>query len=100
MYSTSHLFFFGDLNFRISLPKTHPLTQQLKESTAQILGSESAREELKEYDQLLVERRKGNAFVGLKDGKFWKFQCSYKYQLGEVDKYRYMIPQRYDTPLF
>jgi len=51
------------------------------------LNSESTREELKEYDQLLVERRKGNAFIGLKDGEFWKFQCSYKYKLGEVDKY-------------
>jgi len=87
MYSTSHLFFFGDLNFRVSLPKAHPRKQQLKLSAAETLNSESTREELKEYDQLLVERRKGTAFIGLKDGEFWKFQCSYKYKLGEVDKY-------------
>jgi hypothetical protein len=73
------------------LPETHPLAQQLKTSTAETLNKESIREELKEYDQLLLERRKGTAFVGLKDGEFWKFQCSYKYQLGEVDKYRYSI---------
>ena len=88
MYSTSHLFFFGDLNFRVSLPKAHPLVQRLKESPAEALNSENKREEVKEFDQLLLERRKGNSFVGLKDGEFWKFQCSYKYQLGEVDKYR------------
>ncbi|KIM79740.1 hypothetical protein PILCRDRAFT_98152 [Piloderma croceum F 1598] len=87
MYSTSHLFFLGDLNFRVSLPEPHPLSQQLKTSTAETLNKESTREELKEYDQLLRERRKGSAFIGLKDGEFWKFQCSYKYQLGAVDKY-------------
>lgn len=92
MYSTSHLFFLGDLNFRVSLPEPHPLTQQLKTSTAETLNKESTRKELKEYDQLLRERRKGSAFIGLKDGEFWKFQCSYKYQLGAVDKYRYLMP--------
>ena len=71
----------------------HPLSRQLEASAADILNSENKREELKEFDQLLIERRKGNAFIGLKDGEFWKFKCSYKYQLGEVDKYRYMISQ-------
>jgi hypothetical protein len=90
MYSTSHLFFLGDLNFRLSLPEEHPLALQLKASPAETLNKESTREELKEYDQLHIERRKGTAFIGLKDGEFWKFQCSYKYKLGEVDKYRYV----------
>lgn len=49
---------------------------------------ESVREDLKEYDQLIIERdQKGSAFVGLREGDFWKFKCSYKYKLGEVDKY-------------
>jgi len=26
-------------------------------------------------------------FFGLREGDFWKFKCSYKYELGHVDKY-------------
>lgn len=89
IYDTSHLFFLGDLNFRVSLPKTHALVENLKgPRTNDTLSSEAIREQLKEYDQLLIERRKRNVFIGLKEGEFWKFQCSYKYQLGHVDKYR------------
>lgn len=40
-----------------------------------------------EYDQLTREVRKGNIFQGLHEGDFWKFKCSYKYQIGEVDQY-------------
>ena len=41
------------------------------------LDSESKREELKEYDQLRVEQKKGTVFVGLREGEFWKFKvCS------------------------
>lgn len=84
IYATSHLFFLGDLNFRVSLPPAHPLTGMVAESVHQ----EDMREQLKEHDQLIVERRKGTVFQGLREGDFWKFQCSYKYKLGEVDKYR------------
>ncbi|KZP12567.1 inositol polyphosphate phosphatase [Athelia psychrophila] len=83
IYATSHLFFLGDLNFRVSLPPAHPLTGMVAESVHQ----EDMREQLKEHDQLIVERRKGTVFQGLREGDFWKFQCSYKYKLGEVDKY-------------
>ena len=89
LYETSHLFLLGDLNFRIVLPKTHPLYD--KEKTAEFsraIESEKSREELKEFDQLMIEKRKGNIFIGLREGDFWKFKCSYKYELGEVDKYR------------
>jgi hypothetical protein len=34
------------------------------------------------------ERRKGSVFVGLKEGEFWQFKCSYKYLNGEIDRYR------------
>ncbi|CAA7271570.1 unnamed protein product [Cyclocybe aegerita] len=88
LYDTSHLFLLGDLNFRLELPITHPLHPRcLTGDFSQAIESETAREELKEYDQLTVEKRKGNIFVGLREGDFWKFKCSYKYQLGEVDKY-------------
>ncbi|KZT26393.1 DNase I-like protein [Neolentinus lepideus HHB14362 ss-1] len=88
MYSTSHLFFFGDLNFRVSLPPSHPL-QGLKNRAefVKALDSDADRQSLKEYDQLLVERTKGSAFVGLREGEFWRFKCTYKHQLGEVEKY-------------
>lgn len=88
MYSTSHLFFFGDLNFRVSLPSSHPLSGITKRADfVKALESEADRESLKEHDQLLLEKSKGSAFVGLREGQFWKFKCTYKHQLGEVEKY-------------
>ncbi|KAJ3571059.1 hypothetical protein NP233_g4003 [Leucocoprinus birnbaumii] len=88
IYGTSHLFFLGDLNYRLELPKTHPqyAISRLPEFT-KALSSEKIREELKEYDQLTIEKRKGNVFIALHEGEFWKFKCSYKYKLGQVDKY-------------
>ena len=58
VYSTSHLFWFGDLNFRIVLPPDHRLAQGASTSTdlARVLEQESVREELKKYDQLYLER--------------------------------------------
>lgn len=75
IYDTSHLFFFGDLNFRLDLPETHPLYGPDKQQALiSALHNESEREELKEYDQLRVEHKKGTAFVGLREGEFWKFK--------------------------
>lgn len=89
LYASSHLFFLGDLNFRLAIPPSHPLSVITKEPEfAEALSSEKTREELKEFDQLLVEKRKGSVLVGLREGDFWKFKCSYKCQIGEVDKYR------------
>ncbi|KAI0093845.1 skeletal muscle/kidney enriched inositol 5-phosphatase [Irpex rosettiformis] len=89
IYSTSHLFFFGDLNFRLDLPENHVLSRTSPEiGFGQLLEQDHVREDLKQYDQLLVERdQKHSAFVGLREGEFWRFKCSYKYILGEVDKY-------------
>ncbi|KAJ6597068.1 inositol polyphosphate phosphatase [Mycena vulgaris] len=88
LYDTSHLFLLGDLNFRVVLPPDHPL-KGASAAIGQALSHQSARDALKEYDQLLLERRDpaSRAFVGLREGDFWKFKCSYKYHLGEVDKY-------------
>ena len=93
MYDTSHLFWFGDLNFRIALPPEHALAQGASASgdLARVLEQESVRAELKEYDQLVIERDvKGTIFQSFREGEFWKFKCSYKYRLGEVDKYEYV----------
>jgi len=88
MYGTSHLFFFGDLNFRLAIPPSHPLATQSLTELAEATYDEVGRQTLKEYDQLHLERDvKGSIFVGLREGEFWKFQCSYKYQLGAVNKY-------------
>ncbi|OBZ69353.1 Inositol polyphosphate 5-phosphatase OCRL-1 [Grifola frondosa] len=89
IYSTSHLFFFGDLNFRLAIPPVHDLADPTRwSSLVQSLSDEDGRQSLKDFDELLVERDiKGSIFYGLKEGEFWKFKCSYKYELGEVDKY-------------
>ncbi|RXW22318.1 hypothetical protein EST38_g3518 [Candolleomyces aberdarensis] len=88
LYDTSHLFVFGDMNFRVDLPSTHPLSALVKTSQfSEAISSGSSREELKEFDQLTNEKNKGNVFVGLHEGEFWKFKCSYKYKVGEVDQY-------------
>lgn len=92
MFSTSHLFFFGDLNFRLALPPTHAFAarEQLP-ALAQALATEDGRVALKEYDQLVVERDvKGTVFQGFREGEFWHFKCSYKYRLGKVDEYEYV----------
>ncbi|KAJ6497029.1 Endonuclease/exonuclease/phosphatase [Mycena vitilis] len=89
LYDTSHLFLLGDLNFRVDLPPEHPLKGASSHDIGQALTSQSERDELKEYDQLLRVRcdSASRAFVGLREGEFWNFKCSYKYELGFVDKY-------------
>jgi hypothetical protein len=90
MYATSHLFFLGDLNFRVAIPPSHPLrTASCGEEALSMLTDETTRDTLKEYDQLINERRNGRVFVGLREGPFWTFKCTYKYVLGEIDKYKY-----------
>lgn len=78
IYDTSHLFFFGDLNFRLNLPETHCLCgPHNHDALVSALDSEGKREELKEYDELRVEREKGTVFMGLKEGDFWKFKVRF-----------------------
>lgn len=86
IYSTSHLFFFGDLNFRLE-PPTLPDPKDLPASIETILA-DGVRDKLKDHDQLVQERdQKGSIFVGFREGEFWKFKPTYKYKLGQVDKY-------------
>lgn len=88
LYETSHLFVFGDFNFRLDIPQTHDLfNKRHTEEFSHAIEDERTREKLKEFDQLTIEKQKGTVFVGLREGDFWKFKCSYKYKLGEVDKY-------------
>lgn len=89
LYATSHLFVFGDLNFRLALPPGHALADPTPGvDVSRVLDAENVREELKAFDQLVIERdERRRAFLGLREGEFWRFKCSYKYLLGEVDKY-------------
>jgi hypothetical protein len=88
MYSTSHLFFLGDLNFRLDPPPTSPFAGRANVHRIEAaLDTQSGREELKEFDQLLQERRKNAIFHGFREAEFWSFKCTYKYDIGEVDKY-------------
>ncbi|KAI0072773.1 skeletal muscle/kidney enriched inositol 5-phosphatase [Panus rudis PR-1116 ss-1] len=91
IYDTSHLFFFGDLNFRLQpLPPSilpNPATSSMAETVQRIMQDEF-RPKLVEFDQLVQERdQKSRIFVGLREGEFWRFKCTYKYKLGEVDRY-------------
>jgi hypothetical protein len=47
-----------------------------------------SRDSLREYDQLINERRNGRVFIGLREGPFWTFKCTYKYVLGDIDKHK------------
>ncbi|KAI0333492.1 DNase I-like protein [Cubamyces sp. BRFM 1775] len=89
MFATSHLFFFGDLNFRLALPPGHAFAPRAElPRLVDALATEDGRAALKEHDQLLVERDvKGTVFHGMREGEFWRFKCSYKYRLGKVDEY-------------
>jgi len=88
LYNTSHLFFLGDLNFRLNIPPAHEFAaKSSRPALVEALKDDVKREELKEFDELFVERSKGNIFVGFREGEFWKFKCTYKYKLKEVDRY-------------
>ena len=91
IYSTSHLFFLGDLNFRLDLPPTSPYAGSANAHRVEAaLDTQSGREELKEFDQLSQERMKHAIFHGFREVNFWDFKCTYKYKIGEVDKYRFV----------
>ena len=92
IHATSHLFFLGDLNFRLDVPPAHPLHSNSNPllQLCELLNTEHGREELKEFDQLIIERRKGTVFLGFWEAEFWKFKCTYKFNIGQVDQYRYL----------
>jgi len=90
IYSTTNLFFLGDLNFRLDIPHAHPLRAH-SDFIARLnayLSTEEGRLEMKEHDQLTIEQKKGTIFQGLSEGEFWRFKCTYKFKLHAVDQYR------------
>jgi hypothetical protein len=83
IYETTHLFFFGDLNFRIDPPAG--MTRAELEAK---IRTEEGREDLRLRDQLSIARTEGRAMTALREGDFWRFQCTYKYEHGQVDQYQ------------
>ena len=93
IYAMSHLFSLGDLNCRLDVRPAHPLhsNSNFMLQLCELLNTEHGREELKEFDRLSIERRKGTIFPGFWEAEFWKFKCMYKFNIGQVDQYRYLF---------
>lgn len=117
MYATSHLFFAGDLNFRLDIPSDHVLRNAISESDRIPLLSPSSlssspppgspqslsgriinlvktadgREYLKNLDELRIEREKGTVCQSLREPPFWTFNCTYKYKIGTIDVYKFVL---------
>lgn len=83
-YHFSHIFWIGDLNYRIEEPPG--LQLPMARSAA------NAAEMLLPYDQLRQEMRKGNCFEGYTEGPI-KFRPTYKYDPG-TDNYDSSEKQR------
>ncbi|QRW00766.1 endonuclease/exonuclease/phosphatase family protein [Ceratobasidium sp. AG-Ba] len=86
IYSTSHLFVFGDLNFRLDTPEVDG-EMLSRDSLVACLATPEGRNKAKEWDQLRREMKLGNTLHGLREGEFWEFPPSYKYLLGEQHAY-------------
>ncbi|TPX55598.1 hypothetical protein PhCBS80983_g05190 [Powellomyces hirtus] len=71
IFDTDHLFFLGDLNYRISLPDT---------DVKQILKSGDVKQLLK-FDQLLIEQRARRAFHDFNEAAI-TFAPTFKYDIG------------------
>jgi hypothetical protein len=54
------------------------------------MESEEGRERVKEHDQLRVAHQDARVFVGLREGEYWRFKCTYKHKIGHVDNYRFV----------
>lgn len=84
IYDSTHVFFFGDLNFRLDVPKT--LNRPDFERMAR---TAEGRKQLLQYDQLVRAQREGR-IPPMKEAPLWDFQPTYKFLLNHVDTYRYV----------
>jgi hypothetical protein len=82
IYQTSHLFLFGDLNFRLRPPSTISSDVILHK-----MQTEEGRKELAEWDELSIEKLAGKVCHGLREAEFWRFPCTYKYKIGSIGEY-------------
>jgi len=84
IYDSTHLFFFGDLNFRLDIPKSLNRSEM-----EQMIRTVEGRKQLLQYDQLVRAQREGR-IPPMKEATLWDFQPTYKFLLKHVDKYRYV----------
>lgn len=98
---TSHLFFMGDLNYRLSSlpslaagqPREGRLGSGGMANTAPQAGLgdtvelEKERAEMFALDTLQAQIKKGNVFGGLREGRVVDFAPTYKRVVGQVDGY-------------
>jgi len=92
VYDSTHLFFFGDLNFRLDVPKSLD-----RPDFEQMVRTVEGRKQLLQYDQLVRAQRE-NRIPLMKEAPLWDFQPTYKFLLNHVDSYRsvhvYRLPIR------
>ena len=85
IYDSTHLFFFGDLNFRLDVPKSLNRSEMER-----MIRTVEGRKQLLQYDQLVRAQREGRIPL-MKEAMLWDFQPTYKFLLKHVDKYRYVL---------
>lgn len=86
IFETSHLFFMGDLNYRLS---KQPLPGALQENDilGDVLEFEKSRMAMLDTDTLRQEQREGRVFGGLREGDLTGFAPTYKRIVGQVEGY-------------
>ncbi|KAG9019560.1 hypothetical protein FRB90_000468 [Tulasnella sp. 427] len=82
IYDSTHLFLFGDLNFRLVRQEGLSYTD-IQEKAASAEG----RRELAALDELTVEMQNGTVCNGLHEGDFSAFKPTYKYLLSSETDY-------------
>jgi len=95
IYDSTHLFVHGDLNFRLHIPRDYQTdgiflgAPENHDLIVQQLDRDGGKQLLAQFDELVLARKDPRSTLvhGLREGDFFQFKCSYKFMLGEVDKY-------------
>ncbi|GAA6001122.1 hypothetical protein JCM10207_007422 [Rhodosporidiobolus poonsookiae] len=93
LFDPGHLFFFGDLNYRLSRTSPRPLPLDILSTQLSALSTPSAHEAyatLLPHDQLTQERTTGRTLHHLREGPI-AFPPSYKFRLGTSE---YVSPEK------
>ncbi|KAI9603687.1 hypothetical protein KEM48_000451 [Puccinia striiformis f. sp. tritici PST-130] len=88
IFETSHLFFMGDLNYRISLTPlmTSHLKPITKETLAKTIQGDGHSSLFPEHDTLSHQHSSGNVLVGLREAPI-NFKPTYKYKLNAGNQF-------------
>lgn len=88
IYDTTHLFFFGDLNFRVVPPSKGSSSIRTNSDVLKLNATVEGRRELVKHDQLRRVMAEGRIGFGLHEGEIEQFPLSYKYRIGSTSEYR------------